>query len=313
MKTQFEDAQRINLEALTGVVRLIEFRIETAKNGNPYGTGSVTIKGGDNLQFKIWDSTVINMIENIVTQNGKGIYIGVSAQGNVYNGNFNIVIDGVQLADQSQVNTSEYFTSNLSIQGLMQKVNGMLSERTSGKAGQLVGQVLNGSVSERFVNEFAGSRMHDATPVGLLHHTTKMMEITDLVMRQHNKFGFSDDNVDLMYVGVLLHDIGKTLELSDGVYTDNSVVSHRVFGVEMLFPYKQAITELYSEKWYYNLLSIVTQHHGPFEERPKTVFAYLVHLVDMFETQMTIAEERVNGSENGSTVRLGDFVLSVEK
>src|SRR5690606_9922829 len=134
-----------------------------------------------------------------------------------------------------------------------------------------------------------------------LHHTTKMLEITDLVMQQQGNFSQESDNIDLIYIGVLLHDIGKTLELKDGVYTDISIATHRFLGAEVLFSYKESIVSKYSELWYYNLVSILTQHHGKYEEKPRTVFSYIIHLVDNFDTQLTIMKEKVDSTESGQT------------
>ena len=38
---------------------------------------------------------------------------------------------------------------------------------------------------------------------------------------------------DLLYLSIILHDIGKVLEIEDGVYIELSYISHRVLGAEI--------------------------------------------------------------------------------
>lgn len=204
-------------------------------------------------------------------------------------------------------------TVNLNARELNGKVNQILRNRVTPDALLVVGAILKGDIANRFASEFAGMHMHDAEPVGLLHHTTKMMEILDLVMFQHKNFGLDSNGVDLMYTGVLLHDIGKILELKNGLYTDIAIATHRFLGAEMIMEHKNFIIEKYDTLFYYNLISIITQHHGQYEERPRTIYSYIIHLIDNLEAQMTIIDEKYKEAKNGTEIYVNDFRLTVQK
>jgi 3'-5' exoribonuclease len=312
--TLIENASKLDMEKLEGTVRLKSFAKLPKKVSGVYGSGTLTVKGGETLQYKVWDESLIERIENYVKEYGLGIYLDVQASGNVYNNSFSVVIEGLRFADQNQYNISDFYDVRHDSNDLVDRVNTILAKRVSAKGRRLVNSILSGHLANRFATEFAGSSMHDAEPVGLLHHTAKVLEITDLVMTQHRNFLQStEDNVDLIYIGVLLHDIGKTLELKDGTYTNISMATHRFLGAELLFGYREEIIREYSETWYYNLISIITQHHGQYEERPRTVFSYIVHLVDNFDTRLTIIEESIERMETGQVIRMDDFNLKVEK
>ena len=82
---------------------------------------------------------------------------------------------------------------------------------------------------------------------------------------------------DLVYIGLLIHDIGKTLEYQDGEVTKLAKVTHRGLGIEIAVLNKELFLKYYPEDFYYEIIAIINQHHGVFEEKPHSVFSYLVH------------------------------------
>lgn len=313
MYTLVEEASKYEGEMLEGVVKLKNFSRRDKRNGGYFGLGIVYARGGEELNIKVWDMDIITQIEAHEKTHGTGLYLSVGGKGNVYNDTFNLIIERVALPDQSLYNFSDYVVVRHDVKELMLRVNAVLERNVSKKGLQLVGGVLKGNLAKRFTEEFAGMYMHDAEPIGLLHHTVKMLELLELVMKQQNNFYQDVDNIDLLYIGVLWHDIGKIMELKDGSYTPISIVSHRGLGSEIIYEHKQLVVSTYGEMWYYNLLAIVQQHHGKYEERPKTIFSYIVHLIDNMDTASTIIKEKVEKSENGMNVRLDEFNLKVEK
>lgn len=313
MATLIEEAVKLEKEQLEGYVKLQGFRTAPKKGNGEYGVGNCYTRGGELLEYKIWDEPLIKQMEQLVEQMGQGFYIAFKAVGNIYQGKFSLSVIGLSVPQQDGFNIADYIPTRLSVPELMTTVNQILGTKVTDKGRGIVQKILTGETAQRFVSEFAGKSMHDAEPIGLLNHTTKMMQILDLVMMQHNNFGLTQDGVDLMYVGVLIHDIGKIRELKDGLYTDISVATHRGLGAEMIFALRTDIIKEYGEMWYYNLLSIILQHHGQHEERPRTVYAYIAHQVDNFESRLTIIDEKVQGAKNGQEIYMDDFRLTVEK
>jgi len=62
------------------------------------------------------------------------------------------------------------------------------------------------------------------------------------------------------------------------------------------------------EEFYYRLQAIIQQHHGEFGEPCHTVEAYIVHLVDMFESRVQMLEESLPFSGSLS-VEFGKYRL----
>ena len=106
-----------------------------------------------------------------------------------------------------------------------------------------------------------------------------------------------------------MHDIGKIYEYTNGVIKGNGlIVSHNTFGVEMLSKHKDFIVEKKNEEFYYRLLAIIVQHHGEFGENPRSVEAFMIHMVDYLESSFQAIEESY---EKGiKTVSLHNFKLN---
>nr|WP_153578753.1 HD domain-containing protein [Bacillus thuringiensis] len=306
--------QKLDKESISGVVWVHGYKQAPKKNKTGfYGMGDCYVKGGEKVAYRIWDDKLMNMMEQAVAKVGSSFFIEFEATGNVFNGLFSMSITELRFPKQENFNETDFMTVNLNARELNGKVNQILRNRVTPDALLVVGAILKGDIANRFATEFAGMHMHDAEPVGLLHHTTKMMEILDLVMVQHKNFGLDSNGVDLMYTGVLLHDIGKILELKNGLYTDIAIATHRFLGAEMIMEHKNFIIEKYDTLFYYNLISIITQHHGQYEERPRTIYSYIIHLIDNLEAQMTIIDEKYKEAKNGTEIYVNDFRLTVQK
>jgi 3'-5' exoribonuclease len=128
-----------------------------------------------------------------------------------------------------------------------------------------------------------------------------MLNITEVLLSNDPRL--SEMYKDLLVLGVALHDVGKVIEMKDGVYQPNSFVSHRTFGAEFLMENKHAIVLNSSLNFYYQLLAVMQGHHGEFEEPAKTVVTQIVHLIDMLESGVTGLMDRIaadNLSEDAS-------------
>lgn len=153
----------------------------------------------------------------------------------------------------------------------------------------------------RFFTEPASLSVHDAGVGGLLSHSLKVAEYAVLVMEQHKDM-FADEKLrDIFLLGCLLHDWGKMLthDIED---PDNSIsprifLEHRYLFMEFLLvnhpEFLAKMIEIYGERLKDEFISIIMQHHGAYDERPRTMTAYLAHMVDYMESRITIAMEAV--------------------
>ncbi|MCL2134264.1 MAG: HD domain-containing protein [Candidatus Bathyarchaeota archaeon] len=158
-------------------------------------------------------------------------------------------------------------------------------EHVNPRVRQLVDKLVEGELKERFFTEFAANKMHDACPGGLAGHTIKMLRLAKTVVDNDKRLlPYSE----LIYVGVICHDIGKIREYYMGDYAKNGFVSHIDYGCEMLYSIKDFVVDLFDEVFFYHLISIIRGHHHIYGDRAKTVYAYIIHLIDMIDSQTTM-------------------------
>ena len=149
----------------------------------------------------------------------------------------------------------------------------------------------------------AAKMMHHAYIGGLLEHTLSLLNLANVVCPLYPKI-----NRDIVIVGLFLHDLGKTREISyDGAfsYTDRGeLVGHIADGVLMLQDKAQTAMRSSGVRFPKNLISvlqhIILSHHGQPEfgaaKLPATPEAILVSILDNLDakTNMSLAAARPN-------------------
>lgn len=301
-------------QTVSGIILVTNYGIQLTKTGKEYITGN--LQSGVNASFKAWgSSSAFGKLKNEDYVNMPSYIVG-SVDG--FGGTNTIIIDSIQAVEG--YTPDQFFPIRYDIESYYTALKNQIAKRVSEKGQVICNNVLfdNEEVAERFKKEFAASSHHDNCKGGLLAHTYKVINnmaniVTmygNLVMRDGET---SQDYTDLLYVGALLHDVGKVVEMEFGVYQSKSIVTHNYLGVEFISPYKDAIIEAYDENWYYSLVSILLQHHGEFEAPPRTVAAYLVHKADMFDSELTLLSQNIESVNNvtGSKVKMGDRYLII--
>lgn len=292
-----------NGDAVSGIILLKDVVRATTKNGKPFFHGSVC--SGTDVSFKAWDnSEAFKMLEREDLA-GKVVYI--SGNWNEYMGVFSIILDTVMTnAELVAIDPMNFIESKYNIDAYWSGLQNIMKSTLTEKGMLLANKFLfeNEEVANAFKVEFAAKSHHDNCKAGLLAHTYKVCYLMQVTLNLYKDIV----DKDLVMIGVLLHDIGKIKEMHMGVYQPCSKVTHRFLGIEMLD--KDLIVENYGEDWYYELVSIMLQHHGEWGDPCKTVSARLVNLVDEFEAKAMLIKQAVDISDNCGTINIDGQYLS---
>ena len=292
-----------NGDAVSGIILLKDVVRATTKNGKPFFHGSVC--SGTDVSFKAWDnSEAFKMLEREDLA-GKVVYI--SGNWNEYMGVFSIILDTVMTnAELVAIDPMNFIESKYNIDAYWSGLQNIMKSTLTEKGMLLANKFLfeNEEVANDFKVEFAAKSHHDNCKAGLLAHTYKVCYLMQVTLNLYKDIV----DKDLVMLGVLLHDIGKIKEMHMGVYQPCSKVTHRFLGIEMLD--KDLIVENYGEDWYYELVSIMLQHHGEWGDPCKTVSARLVNLVDEFEAKAMLIKQAVDISDNCGTINIDGQYLS---
>ena len=142
----------------------------------------------------------------------------------------------------------------------------------------------------------AAKVVHHAWVGGLLEHTV-FLRLVALALADHYSIQIPFLNRDLLIAGVVIHDVGKLIELSGdgggmGYTTRGRFVGHMGLAVQLLERHRAAGHPL-SEDSLDRLIHLILSHHGDKEKgspvTPVTAEAHLLHHVDMVDSRMAMA------------------------
>lgn len=148
----------------------------------------------------------------------------------------------------------------------------------------------------------AASKNHHEYVSGLAYHTLSMLKIGEALIDIYPQL-----NKDLIYGGILLHDLGKTVELSGPVVptytTEGKLLGHISIASSMI---KEAANKLNIEGEEVTLLQhMILSHHGKNEfgspVLPQIREAEIVSFIDNIDARMNMIDKVLE------TVEPGDF------
>lgn len=294
-------------ELVSGLMYLKDYTKKPTKNGGFFIDGTSEVKGA--IQFKAWGNSVAfsKMDEEDYTDH----VVWVNGKVNLFGGAISLIIDDLNAveAESSGITEADFFYSKYNGKAYMEAIRKSLVKMAGEKALKAF-NILIGDIEESFIQEFAAKGHHDNCRSGLVAHTYKVLYIGKVLKMYQNIMTF-EGTTDLLYLGCAIHDIGKTVEYKNGsVVGLGRICSHHTFGVEMLMKHKDELISLYDEEFFYRLCAIVEQHHGEFEESPRTFEAYIIHLIDKFESDLQFIDQSLEGFERGSQLTVNCFKLS---
>lgn len=297
-----------------GIALLQGCEVRSTRNNRPYLTG--TLRSGKlSLPFKVWEGDLFYQL-TVEGYSLDAVHM-VTAKVDSYQGSPQLILQSAEACEGISVEDvcpAKYSTD------LLGKMCGALSQAAPAEVSTLFQSILTDEgIAERFSREYAGHRMHDAVPSGLLGHSFKTFRMMLALMQWYPDIfehlsARDDDTVyrnskwlPLFVMGI--HDLGKIWEYEDGAYSELAWASHRVLLNEYLTTnFKDDLESVFGSQGYLRVLSAEAQHHGEWEERPRTIEGYLIHLVDNMETSVTQLCEGID--VNPSNIAVGGFHLS---
>ena len=276
--------------------------ISKTRNDSDMLQGSIIVRGGDSVRFVCFDNLIVSQFkDNGVTS----IYV---SDGDVtiqeYNDSLSAKLEGIRglSADYNPAEFMEVIDPSKNAHEIGVLVRRLMTE----KGAKLTLHMLSDrgkELSVAMAAQYGG--YHDGKVGGLLNHIRKLLRYAEVAMTEYELLHtMSPEERDLVVLGLVVHDFGKILELKNGAYTDISIVPHTYLGIEIISKYKNLIEQTYNEMFYRELQAIILEHHGEFGERPKTVYAYLVHVIDLLDSRVSGLQRKVEGLELGDTTNV---------
>ncbi|MEO1992848.1 MAG: HD domain-containing protein [Pirellulales bacterium] len=224
-----------------------------------------------------------------------GEFVQVEGVTQVYSGNLQVIIQSISRADPRLVDESEFrVLTDDDLCALRVELTEILSTIEHPQLAACISETLSDEdLMTAVTRSPAGIKQHHAYAGGLLEHIVSLLRIADRVAPL-----YPDLSRDLLLVGILFHDIGKTSELESEQgfsYTDaGQLLGHIVLGLEIIEEKIQAAEHRLGTPFDAELVSrikhMVASHHGEYEygspKLPMTLEAVALHHIDQLDARM---------------------------
>lgn len=285
-----------NIEILALVT---DCKVRQTVNQTPYY--GLVISDGDNLSdARIW---TVNLVNELVDKEIKvGTVYKMLIKVNEYGGKNQIIINRIEDVELSKEEESKFYrTAPLSITELKQGIGEYINRINNPILRMVVTKLIN-NVADKYFTHPAAMTMHHNYINGLVYHTYSMLRIADVCLVNYPAL-----NKDLLFSGILIHDIGKTTEISDSkipTYSmEGNLLGHIVIGLQMLHEAAKELEVLDTEE-ILALQHLIAAHHGELEygspKEPLIMEAQLLFYIDLLDSKMAGINAEVSKTDKGT-------------
>jgi 3'-5' exoribonuclease len=269
--------------------------VRQKKSGEPYLSLLIGDRTGD-LDAKMWDN-----VAEVMDTFDRDDFVKVKGLLQIFQNRPQLTIHKMMRQEDSEVDLADYFPSS------ERNLDEMFAELRAIAAG--VANPHLRSLLDAFLDDEKIARMYRTAPAaktvhhnylgGLIEHVLSLCHLCRVTAAHYKNI-----DLDLLLAGAILHDVGKTTELTYertfGYSTDGQLLGHIVIGLQMVNE-KLARFPDFPPKLRTLLEHMIVSHHGElaFGSPKVPVFpeALLLHHLDNLDSKMecmraTIAKDR---------------------
>lgn len=268
----------------------------TASNGKPFLTIFFVDSTGE-IDAKLWDASK----EDEKTFSA-GVIVKVVGDIIEYRGSLQLRIKSIRPSQVTDnVNVADFLQkAPVDKEELQEQMMEAVFEMTNPNLQRIVRAFLKKYEADLYVYP-AASKNHHAFVSGLAFHVVSMLKIAKSLCDIYPEL-----NKDLLYAGIILHDIGKLHELSGVVSTsyttEGTLLGHiSIMSTEI----KEVADELNIEGEEVVLLQhIILSHHGKGEwgspKPPLIREAEIIHFIDIIDAKMNMLQTALDKTTPGA-------------
>ena len=267
------------------------------KTGNPFLTMTLQDTSGE-MTGNRWGVT-----EQELEQFKPGTVVHVKGKREEYNGQPQLRIDTIRLATEGEPDNPDLYVKRAPInrEVMIEKFNEVIFDITNPNMNRIVRFLLN-KYNKEFFTAPAAKSNHHAFQGGLSYHTISMLEIAKTIADYYPNI-----NRSLLYAGLVLHDLGKVVELSGPTATEYTLEGQLIGHIVLV---DQEITEACRElkigvdaEDVLALRHVILAHHGFLEfgspVRPQIKEAEIIHYIDQIDAKINMMEDALEKTEPG--------------
>jgi 3'-5' exoribonuclease len=307
------DAARFDNDLVTSYFALSSLQVREKKQGGQFLALVLADRTGT-LEARMWDD-----VADAISTCAEGCYVKAQGQISKYQGKFQITLQKLRPAAESEVDPADYQpATRFDVDEMWAELRGYVSAFRNEDLKRLVFAFLDDpETAAAYRAAPAAKSLHHAWLGGLLEHVLTLVRVC-LAAAPF----YPEADADLLVTGAILHDIGKIKELtwkSSFSYTlEGQLIGHISIAQGMLRE-KLATLQPFPERLRVLVEHMILSHHGKYEfgspKLPMTPEAILLSALDDLEAKMQhmrseFARELANGKSGAG---MTEWVRSMER
>ena len=265
------------------------------QQGSPFMTLILQDKSGD-IEAKLWDTG-----EEQERLFAASTIVRVGGELHEYRGKNQLRIKSIRPAKEDEgVTIADLVPSSVkSKEVLYEELMQYFFEMKNPQIQRITRHLLKKHHTEFLVYPAATRNHHDYVS-GLIDHVVSMLQLGKAIADLYPTL-----NKDLLYAGIILHDIGKVIELSGPIGTQYTIEGNLLGHITiMVNEISKAADELEIHGEEVMLLQhMVLSHHGKEEwgspKRPMLMEAEILHYIDNIDAKMNKLDRAMSKTANG--------------
>ena len=216
-----------------------------------------------------------------------------------YKNSLQLRINKVSMANDSEYDVSNFVPSAPVSRNDLQKTLFEYIEKITDKE---VKRVVEEIVKNHYISLStypAATKNHHEYASGLLYHTTTMLRVAEALSAIYSV------NVSFLYAGVILHDVGKTIELSGPILPKYTMAGKLLGHISIITAEVNKVCEQLGVNGETSVLlqHMILSHHGQYDfgspVLPMTKEAELLHFIDNIDSRMNTIDKALATVEEG--------------
>ena len=307
------DAAKFDNEMVTSYFALSSLQVREKKQGGQFLALMLADKTGT-MEARMWEE-----FADALVSCGEGCYVKVQGQISKYQGKFQITLQKMRFAAESEIDPTDYQpATRFDVNEMWAELRGYVMAFGNSDLKRLVLAFLDDEeIAAAYKSAPAAKTLHHAWLGGLLEHVLTLVRVC-----LGTAPFYSEVDPDLLVTGAILHDIGKIRELawkSSFSYTlEGQMIGHISIAHGMLREKLQAL-QPFPDRLRVLVEHMILSHHGKYEfgspKLPMTPEAILLSALDDLEAKMQnmraeFSKELANGKPGTG---MTEWVRSMER
>jgi 3'-5' exoribonuclease len=289
MINTLKEQERVNLLAL-----IVNVSKGVTNTGAPYLNITFQDATGQ-IDGRKWD-----VLEDDARVFQVGNFVNISADVINYRNNLQLKVLSGEFLNPTGIDVTKFvMAAPVPRETLVKKLNNYISLIRNSAIKQVVEEFIKQDMTSLMVYP-AASRNHHEYAGGLLHHVITMLEMAEQVLKIYPTL-----NPDLLYAGVILHDLGKLDELSGPVIPKYTLEGKLIGHISIMQAKVKRVCEQLKVDSELSLLlqHLILSHHGDKEfgspVPPLFKEAEVLSIIDNLDARINMMDKALSEVEDG--------------